>query len=52
MTEKITKIGVGLIIIKDDKVLMSRRKNAHGSGTYAGHDNGDWCHVTAGQVLD
>ena len=38
MTEnsKEIRIGVGLIIVKNGKVLMSKRKNAHGSGTFAG----------------
>lgn len=28
------KIGVGVIVIKDDKVLLGKRKNAHGEGTW------------------
>jgi 8-oxo-dGTP diphosphatase len=29
------KVGVGVIIKKDGKVLMGKRKNAHGDGTWS-----------------
>lgn len=29
------KVGVGVIILKDNKVLMGKRKNAHGEGTWS-----------------
>ncbi len=29
------KVGVGVIIIKDGKVLLGKRKNAHGDGTWS-----------------
>ena len=29
------KIGIGVLIIKDAKVLLGKRKNAHGDGTWA-----------------
>lgn len=29
------KIGVGIIITKDDQVLLIRRKNVHGAGTWS-----------------
>ncbi|MGM5487995.1 MAG: nucleotide triphosphate diphosphatase NUDT15 [Nanobdellota archaeon] len=29
------KIGVGVIVIKDGKVLMGKRKNAHGDGSWS-----------------
>ncbi|MEX1111894.1 MAG: NUDIX domain-containing protein [Candidatus Andersenbacteria bacterium] len=29
------KVGVGVMVLKDGKVLLGRRKNAHGSGEYA-----------------
>jgi 8-oxo-dGTP diphosphatase len=29
------KVGVGVLIIKDAKVLLGKRKNAHGDGTWA-----------------
>ena len=36
MTEELKpKVGVGVLIVKDGKILMSRRKNAHGSGQLA-----------------
>ena len=34
--EEVTKLGVGLIILKGNKVLMSQRRNSHGSGSFAG----------------
>ncbi len=34
MTNK-PKVGVGVIVIKDGKVLIGKRKNAHGSGSWA-----------------
>jgi len=32
--EKIPRIGVGVIITRDNKVLLGKRKNAHGEGTW------------------
>lgn len=32
--ENIPRVGLGVVIIKDDKVLFSKRKNAHGEGTW------------------
>jgi 8-oxo-dGTP diphosphatase len=29
------QVGVGVIVIKDDKVLMAKRKNAHGDGSWS-----------------
>lgn len=29
------KVGVGVMILKDGKVLLGKRKNAHGAGEYA-----------------
>lgn len=29
------KVGIGVMIWKDGKVLMGRRKNSHGAGTFA-----------------
>jgi 8-oxo-dGTP diphosphatase len=28
-------IGVAVIVIKDDKILLGKRKNSHGAGTWA-----------------
>ncbi len=36
MNENVTRIGVGLLIVRGNKILMGKRKNAHGPGTYAG----------------
>jgi len=33
--DKITKVGMGVMILKDGKVLMQKRKNHHGDGEYA-----------------
>lgn len=30
------KVGIGVVIIKDGKILLQKRKNAHGAGEYAG----------------
>ena len=32
--EKIPRIGVGVIITKNNKVLLGQRKNAHGTGSW------------------
>ena len=34
MDEK-PKIGVGVIIVKDKKILLGKRKNSHGDGTWS-----------------
>ncbi len=34
MTENRPKVGLAAIIIKDEKVLLGKRKNAHGSGSW------------------
>lgn len=33
--EERPKIGVGVIVIKDNKVLLGKRKNAHGEGSWS-----------------
>jgi 8-oxo-dGTP diphosphatase len=35
MVDKFVRVGVGVIIKKDNKVLIGTRKNAHGEGTYS-----------------
>lgn len=30
-----TRIGIGIMILKDGKVLLTKRKNAHGAGEFA-----------------
>lgn len=34
MKSKHPRVGVGVIIIRNDKVLLGKRKNAHGNNTY------------------
>ncbi|MEN9614041.1 MAG: hypothetical protein RLZZ347_348 [Candidatus Parcubacteria bacterium] len=34
-TEQLPKVGVGVMIIKDGKVLLGKRKGSHGVGEYA-----------------
>ena len=36
MSEDITKVGVGVLIFKDGKILLGKRLGAHGAGEYAG----------------
>src|SRR3990167_11492692 len=35
MEDQKPKIGIGIMILKDDKVLLGRRKGSHGEGEYA-----------------
>ena len=35
MIDQRPKVGIGVLIFKDGKVLMGKRKNAHGAGEYA-----------------
>lgn len=35
MNENRPKVGVGVFIIKDGKILFGKRKNAHGDGTWS-----------------
>lgn len=35
MADGQTKVGIGVMIFKDGKVLMARRKGSHGAGEYA-----------------
>jgi len=34
--ENKVKVGVGLLIMKEDRILLGKRKNAHGEGYWAG----------------
>jgi 8-oxo-dGTP diphosphatase len=34
--EKITKIGVGLMILKEGKMLLGQRRSSHGDGEFCG----------------
>ncbi|MFH1192279.1 MAG: NUDIX domain-containing protein [bacterium] len=35
MEKQIPKVGIGIFIIKDGKVLLTKRKGSHGEGEYA-----------------
>ncbi|MEK7531199.1 MAG: NUDIX domain-containing protein [Patescibacteria group bacterium] len=41
------KVGVGLLVLKDGKVLMGKRTNAHGDGYYCGPGG----HVEYGETI-
>ena len=36
MEETYTRVGIGILVIKDGKVLLGKRKGSHGAGEYAG----------------
>lgn len=42
------QVGVGAMVMRDGRVLLGRRKGAHGAGTYA------WCggHLEFGETLE
>lgn len=42
------QVGVGAMVMRDGKVLLGRRKGAHGAGTFA------WCggHLEFGETLE
>jgi 8-oxo-dGTP diphosphatase len=42
------QVGVGAMIVREGRVLLGRRKGAHGAGTYA------WCggHLEFGETLE
>jgi 8-oxo-dGTP diphosphatase len=35
MIEQTTKVGVGMMIVRDGKVLLAKRKGSHGEGEFA-----------------
>ena len=35
MEQSRPKVGIGVMLMKDNKVLLAKRKNAHGDGEYA-----------------
>jgi 8-oxo-dGTP diphosphatase len=47
-TELRPKVGVGIMMVRDGKVLLGKRRGAHGSSTYG------WCggHVEFGETLE
>ena len=51
------KVGIGVIVIKDEKVLLGKRKNAHGEGAWSfggGHlEFGEsWEECAAREILE
>ena len=36
MEETYTRVGIGILVVKDGKVLLGRRKGSHGAGEYGG----------------
>ena len=48
MNEKIIRVGVGLLIIKDGKILLGKRKSSHGVGEYGGPGG----HAEYGETLE
>ena len=35
MEDKRPKVGVGVVVVKENKILLGKRKNAHGEGTWS-----------------
>ena len=35
MSENVVKVGIGVMILRDGKVLLGKRKSSHGTGEYA-----------------
>ncbi|HZM63754.1 MAG TPA: NUDIX domain-containing protein [Candidatus Saccharimonadales bacterium] len=48
MSEGITKVGIGVFIVKDGKVLLGKRKNAHGADEYGGPGG----HLEYGETME
>jgi 8-oxo-dGTP diphosphatase len=42
------KVGVGVLILKEGKILLGKRKNAHGAGEYAGPGG----HLEFGETIE
>lgn len=36
MTKEITKVGIGLLLVKDGCILLGKRKGSHGAGEFGG----------------
>ncbi|HZM64284.1 MAG TPA: NUDIX domain-containing protein [Candidatus Saccharimonadales bacterium] len=48
MNDKMVKVGVGLLVLKDGKVLWSKRKGSFGAGLWGGIGG----HVEYGETLE
>jgi 8-oxo-dGTP diphosphatase len=48
MSELRPKVGIGLLVFKDGKVLMGKRKNAHGDGKFCGTGG----HLEFGETIE
>lgn len=48
MNESRPKVGVGVLIFKEGKILLGKRKNAHGAGEYAGPGG----HLEFGETIE
>lgn len=35
MNKNIPRVGIGVMVLKDDKILLGKRKGSHGEGEYA-----------------
>jgi 8-oxo-dGTP diphosphatase len=46
--DSIVKVGVGVLVIKDGKVLLGKRKNAHGADEYGGPGG----HLEYGETIE
>ena len=46
--ERRPKVGVGVLVFKDGKLLLGQRKNAHGAGEFAGPGG----HVEFGETFE
>lgn len=46
--ETVAKVGVGVFIVKDGKVLLGKRKNSHGANEYGGPGG----HLEYGETLE
>lgn len=48
MTENRAKVGIGVLVFKDGKVLLGLRKNSHGSDQYGGPGG----HLEYGETME
>lgn len=48
MDKKFPKVGIGVLVFKDGKVLLGKRKGSHGAGEYSGTGG----HLEYGESLE